>query len=73
MNVLFAEKITAVADTKNDRGVPLPILSLFAKAGIHIPLAGKVTLPDVDAALKGLPIDERLRIKTQLKALNVID
>ena len=73
MNVRVFDRISAISDEPNKR-VPARVDALFAKAGISVPHnSGKIPINDVDAALKGLSIDERLEIKGQLKALALID
>ena len=53
--------------------VPARIEALLAAADVTIPAYGKVSIGKVDRALKGLSIEERLRIKATLRGLDLID
>lgn len=65
--------IRAIADEPNKR-VPARIDALFAKAGVAVPHDDrKISIYEVDVALKGLSIEARLEIKGQLRALALID
>jgi hypothetical protein len=52
--------------------IPAQIESLLAAADVTIPAYGKLPIGKVDRALKGLSIEERLRIKATLRGLNII-
>lgn len=75
MRVLFAERIRAEIEKPEDsKRLPSPIAILFAKAGVSLPASGhKVPIGQVDLALKGLGVEERLRLKGRLKELRLID
>ncbi|MDI1347389.1 MAG: hypothetical protein PSV22_25365 [Pseudolabrys sp.] len=75
MSVLFADKITAqIESPDSSKRLPSPIAVLFAKAGVSVPADGrKIPIGEVDHALKGLNVEERLRLKGRLKELRLID
>ena len=67
------DRIVATADETATK-VPCRIDALFAKAGVAVPRDGRrIPLGQVDVALKGLSIEARLEIKSQLRALALID
>lgn len=54
--------------------VPARIDVLFAKAGVAVPRDGRrIPIGQVDVVLNGLSIETRLEIKSQLRALALID
>ena len=62
-----------IAIGEQPKKVPARIEALLAAADVTIPAHGKVPIGKVDAALKGLDVSERLRIKATLRGLNIID
>jgi hypothetical protein len=74
MSVKFADKIEAVVDTKYESPrLPPQIAKLFAKAGVLVHSTGTIPMMQVDAALKGLSIEQRMTIKSELASLKLID
>lgn len=74
MSVKAFDYISATVTEESKRKVPARIDALFAKAGVSVPQDGsKIPIGDVDEALKGQSIEVRLEIKSQLRALALID
>ena len=73
MSVLVFDRIEAVIDTKFESGRLKPHLAkIFAKAGVLVPSTGTMEIAQVDKALNGLGIEQRMVIKSELAAAGVI-
>jgi len=74
MKVLFADRIVAQIDERApQKRLTSGVGVLFAKAGIAVPYDGsKIPIAQVDAALEGLSVQERLRAKCELRDLKLI-
>ena len=73
MSVLVFDRIfTADSSKAENKRVPQRIAVLLAKAGVKIPDSGTIALSQVDKALTGLNVEERMRIKSELAELKLI-
>jgi hypothetical protein len=73
MSVLVFDRIfTADSSKAENKRVPHRIAVLLAKAGVKIPDSGTIALAQVDKALNGLNVEERMRIKSELAELKLI-
>lgn len=68
-----AERFTAQATRKT---IPPQVLTLLAKSGVATDLVsatGKIEVPVLDKALEGLPIEQRIAVKSQLARAGAIE
>lgn len=77
MSVLVFEYINAISTADDNQSekkrIPSRIGVLFANAGIGLPKAGqKIPVSELDIALKGLGIDERMTLKNELAIAGLI-
>lgn len=74
MSVLVFDRINTSIDPQYESPrLPQTIARIFAKAGIPVPSTGRIVMRDVDAALKSLPVEQRMAIKAELAGLKLID
>lgn len=73
MPIKYVDRLVGPPPADKPRQVPSPFGVLAAQAGIQIPAYGKIPLNKVDAALKGLPIEQRMRLKAMLHEAGFIN
>jgi hypothetical protein len=67
------KNVITIGDQSKRQKLPSRIERLFAAADVAIPAYGTVPIGKVDRALKGLEIEERLKIKATLRQLGIIE
>jgi hypothetical protein len=78
VSVFFADHVNGASGGSlplgGTRDCPKRIEALLAAADVTVPSYGTIPIGKVDAALKGIDnVQERLRIKSQLRQLGLID
>lgn len=72
--LVFAHVTTAADEAYNKTPMQQYVDSLCAEAGVNRPASGrKIPLKQIDGALKGKSITDRIRLKMKLRALDLID